>query len=332
MGQKPQDAAKEIWESTTLSLLSEDQVVEIYDRLADMEVSLDADPLAFGPKRLQEKMAQWRKCLSETERIFLDVRQSMHKAKRNLRAKKAALDLSTKFLYAEDPEVRSGRNIADRDAFAAIKLKEEWMEVHTCEQLVQDIEAVIIVVKAKRSDLRDTQGRLRDQLRLCQQELDLGGRWGSKRLNAPELEPGQGVATGADVEVIDNLIDRVNDEIHLMSLDDEDDDVETPAEETTFAFEGNLTQEETFVNPDDNLDFSEFDSDESSEPEEKSEPEETSKEVELQPEQSKVVLVSNDMESSELDEMLNKVTVPHKVASSSGTTDQDVDALLKMFE
>ena len=203
------------------------------------------------------------------------------------------------------------------------------MEVHTCEQLVQDIEAVIIVVKAKRSDLRDTQGRLRDQLRLCQQELDLGGRWGSKRLNAPELEPGQGVATGADVEVIENLIDRVNDEIHLMSLDD---DVETPAEDTTFAFEGNLTQEETFVNPDDNLDFSEFDSDESSEPEEKSEPEETSKEVQLQPEQSKVVLVSNDMESSELDEMLNKVTVPHKVASSSGTTDQDVDALLKMFE
>ena len=42
--------------------------------------------------------------------------------------------------------------------------------------------------------------------------------------------------------------------------------------------------------------------------------------------------MSNDMESSELDEMLNKVTVPHKVASSSGTTDQDVDALLKMFE
>ena len=70
-------------------------------------------------------MAQCRKCLSETERIFLDISQAMHRAKRNLRAKKAALDLSTKFLYAEDPEVRSGRNIADRDAFAAIKLKDE---------------------------------------------------------------------------------------------------------------------------------------------------------------------------------------------------------------
>lgn len=328
MGQKPQDAAKEIWESTTLSLLSEDQVVEIYDRLADMEVSLDADPLAFGPKRLQEKMAQCRKCLSETERIFLDISQAMHRAKRNLRAKKAALDLSTKFLYAEDPEVRSGRNIADRDAFAAIKLKDEWMEVHSCEQLVQDIEAVLIVIKAKRSDLRDTQGRLRDQLRLCQQELDLGGRWGSRRPNAPELEPGQGVANGADAEVIDNLIDRVNDEIHLMTLNDEED--QSSAEEPTFAFEKNLTQGESFVNPDDNLDFSAFE--DVSESSEESSGEEQSESVTLKPDQSKVVLVSNDMASSELDEMLNKVTVPHNVAGSSSTSDQDVDALLKMFE
>lgn len=330
MGQKPQDAAKEIWESTTLSLLSEDQVVEIYDRLADMEVSLDADPLAFGPKRLQEKMAQCRKCLSETERIFLDISQAMHRAKRNLRAKKAALDLSTKFLYAEDPEVRSGRNIADRDAFAAIKLKEEWMEVHSCEQLVQDIEAVIIVIKAKRSDLRDTQGRLRDQLRLCQQELELGGRWGSRRPNAPELEPGQGVANGADAEVIDNLIDRVNDEIHLMTLDDEEDQPST--EEPTFAFEKNLTQEESFVNPDDNLDFSAFEDVSESDEESSGEEPSQTETVTLKPDQSKVVLVSNDMASSELDEMLNKVTVPHNVASSSSTSDQDVDALLKMFE
>lgn len=330
MGQKPQDAAKEIWESTTLSLLSEDQVVEIYDRLADMEVSLDADPLAFGPKRLQEKMAQCRKCLSETERIFLDISQAMHRAKRNLRAKKAALDLSTKFLYAEDPEVRSGRNIADRDAFAAIKLKDEWMEVHSCEQLVQDIEAVLIVIKAKRSDLRDTQGRLRDQLRLCQQELDLGGRWGSRRPNAPELEPGQGVANGADVEVIDNLIDRVNDEIHLMTLNDEED--QSSDEEPTFAFEKNLTREESFVNPDDNLDFSAFEDVSESGDESSGEEPSQSESVTLNPDQSKVVLVSNDMASSELDEMLNKVTVPHNVASSSSTSDQDVDALLKMFE
>ena len=330
MGQKPQDAAKEIWESTTLSLLSEDQVVEIYDRLADMEVSLDADPLAFGPKRLQEKMAQCRKCLSETERIFLDISQAMHRAKRNLRAKKAALDLSTKFLYAEDPEVRSGRNIADRDAFAAIKLKDEWMEVHSCEQLVQDIEAVLIVIKAKRSDLRDTQGRLRDQLRLCQQELDLGGRWGSRRPNAPELEPGQGVANGADAEVIDNLIDRVNDEIHLMTLNDEED--QSSAEEPTFAFEKNLTQEESFVNPDDNLDFSAFEDVSESGGESSGEEPSQTETVTLKPDQSKVVLVSNDMASSELDEMLNKVTVPHNVASSSSTSDQDVDALLKMFE
>ena len=36
------------------------------------------------------------------------------------------------------------------------------------------------VIKAKRTDLKDLQGRLRDQLKLCQEQIALGQRWGSK--------------------------------------------------------------------------------------------------------------------------------------------------------
>jgi hypothetical protein len=34
------------------------------------------------------------------------------------------------------------------------------------------------VVRIKRADLKDIQGRLRDQLKVCQEEIGLGGRWG----------------------------------------------------------------------------------------------------------------------------------------------------------
>ena len=36
------------------------------------------------------------------------------------------------------------------------------------------------VIKSRRTDLKDVQGRLRDQLRLCQEETGLGAKWGSR--------------------------------------------------------------------------------------------------------------------------------------------------------
>jgi hypothetical protein len=37
---------------------------------------------------------------------------------------------------------------------------------------------VLVVVRTKRADLKDISSRLRDQLKICQEEINLGGRWG----------------------------------------------------------------------------------------------------------------------------------------------------------
>jgi hypothetical protein len=88
--------------------------------------------------------------------------------------------LGKKNLLTNDPEVRAGRNLADRDAIASMKLKDEVENVSHLESVLDDLETLVTVIKAKRSDLRDVQGRLRDQMRLCQEEIGLGGRWGSR--------------------------------------------------------------------------------------------------------------------------------------------------------
>ena len=44
---------------------------KIYERLAIMQVELDPDPLAFGPKRLHAKVAETRSMLPVTERMYL---------------------------------------------------------------------------------------------------------------------------------------------------------------------------------------------------------------------------------------------------------------------
>ena len=198
----------------------------IFTELATLEVHLDADPLVYGPKRLNGKIALARKMTARCERIFLDVSQ---------RQTKLLLELEMKNLLANDPEVRAGRAVSERNAIATGKLKDEVQAVADAEHGVEELDAVLTVVKAKRSDLRDTQGRLRDQIRLCQEEIGLGGRWGSKSPRGTELEPGQGFADGADVQEVEDLIESVREvsdaETHLgAEVDDSDPEPEQEAD------------------------------------------------------------------------------------------------------
>jgi len=176
---------------TTLPLISSAVVDSVFSLLSKMEVELDADPLQFGPKRLNSKVAQARGMLTECEGLFLKVSQWLQKYRAALRTLETELDLDMKHLFANDPEVRAGRNVADRDALATMKLREQASEVAEVQQTREDLEAMLTVIKAKRSDLKDVQGRLRDQMKLCNEEIALGARWGSKPrrdLCAPDLD------------------------------------------------------------------------------------------------------------------------------------------------
>lgn len=213
--------------------LDGDYLTHIFDELAKLEVQLDSDPLVYGPKRLNQKVALVRKMATQCERMFLDAAQKHAHYKRSQRAADLVLDMAMKHLLANDPEVRAGRAVSEREAIASGKLKTEVQDVAAAKQAIEDLEAVINVIKAKRSDLRDIQGRLRDQMRLCQEEIGLGNRWGSKSPRGVELQPGQGHVTGDDLSEIDEVIAAVrqvdNDaETHLEA---EVDTSDTEAEE-----------------------------------------------------------------------------------------------------
>lgn len=150
----------------------------LYNSLGAMQVELDSDPLELGPKRLNGKIAECRGMLSRCERIFLDVSQSLHRYRREHRAASADFKLRMRDLLTNDPEVRMGRNVTDREAIAANKMRPEAEEIDRLTACVEDLEAVLTVVRTKRADLKDIQGRLKDQLKVCQEEISLGGRWG----------------------------------------------------------------------------------------------------------------------------------------------------------
>ena len=191
----------------------EEDVNAIYTELVKLSVPLDNDPVSFGPKRLNAKTAEVRKMLDRVHRIYLDLSQKLGAAKRQLRRSQADLALSKNNLFANDPETRAGRNVADREAIAIMRLKPDVEELNRLEILTADLEAVLTVVKAKHADLKDTESRLRDQVRLCGEELSLGSRWGSAVPNAPDID--HKVATGADVTAIDDILAGMDRQIDL---------------------------------------------------------------------------------------------------------------------
>ena len=99
-----------------------------------------------------------------------------------------------KHLLANDPEVRAGRNLKDREAIATMKPEVEHRKINDLTLFIEEVEACLTVIKAKRSDLKDIQGRLRDQIKLIQEEINLGTKWGNLEAQAVELIPGKNQA------------------------------------------------------------------------------------------------------------------------------------------
>lgn len=161
-------------------VITQEYIDSIYERLSAMDMELDADPIQFGPSRLNTKTAELRAFLSSTEKIFMEVSHNLQQYKRNLLVCQTQYKLEVTNLMANDPHVRSGRSQTEREALAATRLVPLQVSINDHTLAVHDLEDLLSVIKAKRLDLKDIQGRLKDQLKLCQEQLALGQRWGVK--------------------------------------------------------------------------------------------------------------------------------------------------------
>jgi hypothetical protein len=195
------------------------RIQQVFDDLASMQVQLDADPLAYGPKRLNGKVAEARGMLTRCEQTFTQVSRDLLALQRRHRAAQTEFKIRMDDLFANDPETRAGRNVSDREALARTKLRAEVQEIARLENLIKDLETVMIVVKAKRADLRDIMGRLKDQMRLCTEETGLGARWGSQVPGARPLTPGIGAAQAGSGMEMAQVLSGVEGEVRLAAAD-----------------------------------------------------------------------------------------------------------------
>ena len=202
----------------------------IYDEVSDMYVGLDDDPIRYGPKRVNGKVAAAKRLVSRCTEIEISLSRDLTNLNRTLRAAQAELDLSLQHMLTNDPEVRAGRSVKDREAIAGMKLMDETTLVRKIEQACEEVKAAITVVKTQKADLKDTQGRLRDQIRLIGEEIALGAMWGSATPDpsAKPVQSFQGPTSSKSGSLVDEVVADVDE---LSGLLDEEDSVETPQED-----------------------------------------------------------------------------------------------------
>ncbi len=223
--------------ASNLPEIEESVINDMFNEISNMEVMLDQDPLEFGPRRLNSKTADTRDFLTRCEKMFVQVSHWLQVYKRAHRSGQLDFDLAMQDMLANDPEVRAGRNVADRNAIAIVKMRDEKEDLDKLQVTIQDLDAVMTVIKSKRADLKDVQSRLRDQKNLCQEEIHLGAKWGSKIYDGAAKDPRSNIDLD-NTPVVDSVTMR--DLQNFMSMADEVDVSDIPV---PFVSEPTLTIE-----------------------------------------------------------------------------------------
>lgn len=203
-----------------------DFLTSLYETLGSLEVELDEDPLLHGPRRLRSLIATARNYLTECERMYLRVAKHLHVLKSNHRRAKAAFEIKINHLLASDPDVRSQRNLDTQRAMATDRYLGEYVQVQQYEQAVEEVSLAEQVVKTKKSDLRDVQRRLNQQMRLCLEEISsMGARW--SKLPPGKKPPTLGRAP-ARLDPVDELLLDMEDAPAVVARPSDNEQGETP--------------------------------------------------------------------------------------------------------
>lgn len=198
-----------------LPLVDQDRVNAVYEELKTMQVELDPNPIEFGPRRFNTKIAQVRAQLDRVESLFLQVSQDLHTYKRKFNETNSIYELCKNELMLNSLEVRQERSQKEREAKADTKLRKFLDRMRELELKVYDLEQLMVVIKAKRTDLKDKQGRMRDQMKMIDQDISLGSRWGSKT-------PPAAVASTAPDTDISSMLTQIDQDNGYSDDEDEE--------------------------------------------------------------------------------------------------------------
>ena len=169
--------------STEMVTIGDRTIEQFFDavlsELSNFTVELDDDPLQKGPGALNEKIAQCRRYISRCENFSITAGAAESRILRKLRVLEAEYELRRNDLIVNNARVRAGRSDKERDAIIRILLHDLVQEMQQWKGDEAEIKQLAVMIKATRTDLKDVEARIKDQMSLCRQDIRLGSEWGS---------------------------------------------------------------------------------------------------------------------------------------------------------
>jgi len=206
----------------SVPVVDRERLEATYDELKRLSVKLDPNPIEHGPVRFQNRIAKVRAMLTRVEQIFLQCSEDLHWYTRVTRAKRLLYGLERRDLMINDPKCRLGRSQGEREDLADVKLRKQVEEIEELAAKGEDLEILMAAIKSRRADLKDSQARMRDQMKLIEHDLGMGARWGK---TAPETD------TDASVSDINSMITDIEMSDGFAGDDEEETEEETETEE-----------------------------------------------------------------------------------------------------
>lgn len=163
-----------------LPKVDDDYIQSVFNEMRDgMSVTLDENPLEYGPTRLNQKLHETRKYLDRCSTISVQLNHWLHTYTMEHSRQEAQFDLLSDALLTNDTNVRAGMAFGDRQAAVNMKLRDRQQNLKAMELVINGLEAVLKVVNSKSRDLKDAQTQLGRQMKLCEIAVTMGGQYGS---------------------------------------------------------------------------------------------------------------------------------------------------------
>lgn len=213
-------------------IVDQERITSVYEELKNMEVFLDPNPIEFGPRRFNNRIAQVRALLTRLEQLYLQASEDWHFFRRQITSRTTIYELEKRELMVNDPRCRMGRHQGERGDLADVQLRPQIEEIRELELAAYDLETLMTAIKSRRTDLKDTQLRMREQMKLIEHDLGMGARWGDA---APPM------AVSREPDELDTMLNNVDSKLGWTSDDEktpeeeEEEEDEVPSEESVLA-------------------------------------------------------------------------------------------------
>lgn len=156
------------------------RVEAIYDRLPELVLELDPDPVGRGPDYLQNLISKVRGYLNETSVYLQDVLRAKASLESDLEALTASFEISSNELMVTDDRVRRLPAIQDRLAMINVILSEAYRAILEKKREVNNIGYVEKAVRHRHKELDNTMSAIRLQRSLLQSDARTGAFYGDE--------------------------------------------------------------------------------------------------------------------------------------------------------